>query len=42
MSVEIDIKLGEERVRPQKSEVERLWAAMVAEDLLDWMRIYLN
>lgn len=41
MNVEIDVQLGEERVRPQNSEVERLWAAnQLAKDVFDWVPEY--
>ena len=41
MGTEIEILTGDERLRPEKSEVERLWAANAkARDLLDWQPHY--
>jgi NAD dependent epimerase/dehydratase len=41
MNVQVEILSDEERLRPDKSEVERLWASNAkAKDLLDWAPIY--
>lgn len=41
MRVEIQIETQEERLRPESSEVERLWASNEkAERLLDWKPVY--
>lgn len=41
MGADIEIKTDEQRLRPEKSEVERLWAANAkAKRLLDWEPVY--
>ena len=41
MGVEVEITTDEERIRPEKSEVERLWASnLKAQSLLGWSPAY--
>ena len=41
MNVEIEAKQEGQRVRPKKSEVERLWACnQKAKKILDWAPVY--
>ena len=41
MGVDIQIETDEDRLRPEKSEVERLWASnLKAEELLGWKPLY--
>lgn len=43
MGVEVEIATDEQRLRPEKSEVERLWASNAkARELLDWQPKYGN
>lgn len=41
MNAEVEIQTDEQRLRPEKSEVERLWASnSKAKEILDWQPVY--
>ena len=41
MKVQVEIEQEDQRVRPENSEVERLWACNLrAKEILDWAPVY--